>query len=145
MKILKILCIMFVIFGLAIAGYGFYGMQVGNKKAKLIQLVTLNKDSADKKEISEKLGDPKKLIIEDEKAFLDKQSEEGAEYVDQEYLEENNVIPTEMQTVELVGNGMMMAGSIVAFLSIIGAFFAHRIQKLDETKNSKSQSDSKTS
>lgn len=46
-----------------------------------------------------KLGSPQMIIIEDPKAFLDKE-EDGAKWVDDAYLKANNIYPVQLKSVD---------------------------------------------
>jgi hypothetical protein len=60
------------------------------------------------------IGSPQRIVIRDDKAFLEGSASGGARFVNEKYLRENNLYPLQVKTVEFFRN-------IVAFVAGLGA------------------------
>ncbi|NJK44636.1 MAG: hypothetical protein HC933_10430 [Pleurocapsa sp. SU_196_0] len=60
------------------------------------------------------IGSPQRIVIRDDKAFLEGTAADGARFVNEKYLRENNIYPLQVKTVEFFRN-------IVAFFAGLGA------------------------
>jgi hypothetical protein len=60
------------------------------------------------------IGSPQRMVIRDAKAFLEGTASDGARFVNEKYLRENNIYPLQVKTVEFFRN-------IVALLAGLGA------------------------
>ncbi len=65
-------------------------------------------------EVGKPIGSAQSLIINDEKAFLEKTGENGLRYVNDKYLKDNNIYPLQQLTVEFFRN-------VIAFIAGLGA------------------------
>jgi hypothetical protein len=59
------------------------------------------------------IGSPQIMVIRDEKAFLEGQGENGARFVNDNYLRQNNIYPLQVKTVEFFRN-------VTAFVAGLG-------------------------
>lgn len=91
-------------------------------KARLVQRMRIDEASALFGEPGTPVGSPQRLIIEDGQAFTGSKTADGAEIVDEGYLEKNKIYPLQLQTVTFVagwvrvlGFGFAVAGFLVGW------------------------------
>jgi hypothetical protein len=84
--------------------------------AQLVQRIEPNEAASlfgDSSSPGTPIGSPQVMVIRDEKAFLEGQGEDGARFVDDNYLRQNNIYPLQVKTVEFFRN-------VVAFVAGLG-------------------------
>lgn len=119
MRTLPKLFIFLSLMGALTAGASFVVEQQFASRAKLVQRVVPSDASDLFGDVGENIGSPQELIIDDPKAFLNKKSPEGAEYVNETYLKEKGIYPLQLQTVRFTASVVRMAG--FADLVVCGA------------------------
>jgi hypothetical protein len=62
------------------------------------------------------IGSPQRLIIFDERAFLEGTNPDGSRLVSEQYLTQNNIYPLQFKTVEFMRNAFMIGSGIAAVL-----------------------------
>jgi hypothetical protein len=62
------------------------------------------------------IGSPQRLVLFDDRVFLEGKSIDGARLVNEKFLSENNVYPLQWKTVEFFRNAFAIASSIGAVL-----------------------------
>jgi len=116
----------FFLFVVAVSAVGWVGVTFSQNalasKAVLAQRVEANDPelAALTGEVGTPIGEPQRLIIEDQKAFLEGTGKDGARLVSDAYLTEHKIYPLQEKTVNYVG-GMVRLGLGIAFvLSFLG-------------------------
>jgi hypothetical protein len=99
-------------------------------RAKLIQRVQPNEAAALFGEVGDKIGSPQKMIIDDAKAFLPTEGEDGVAYVDENYLKANGIYPLQLKTVTFFASRVRW-GCGIAFvvLALLGGWANARLQR----------------
>lgn len=95
-------------------------------KAKLVQRMRIDEATSLFGDEGTPIGSPQKLIIDDSKAFNGKKTAEGAEIVDEGYLEKNKIYPLQMQTVAYVSGLVRIAGGVAFLLAGLVGLWARR-------------------
>jgi hypothetical protein len=62
------------------------------------------------------IGSPQRLVLFDDRVFLEGTSIDGARLVNEKFLNENNIYPLQWKTVEFVRNAVAIASLIGALL-----------------------------
>lgn len=135
MRIFSYLCFFVAIVGILLAVATFPAESSFSSRARLVQRMRIDDASSLFGEEGTPIGSPQKLIIDDPKAFNGKKTADGAEIVDEGYLEKNQIYPLQMQTVSYV-SGLARIGGVTAFLvaGLVGLLARRRVRaKLDET------------
>ena len=98
-------------------------------RAVYAQIIQVNAADALMGEAGTKIGSPKKLIIDDPKAFLPGEMD-GAKLGSQNYLDTHKIYPLQLQTVEAVGSiatGVSIAAAIV--FGLVALFATRRLKR----------------
>lgn len=126
MRVLAILCFILAGIGLAVIPLAL-GVQVGlSGRAQLIQRVEVSEAASLFGDAGTMIGSPQKMIIEDKAAFLPGEGPEGARLVSENYLKEKGIYPLQLQTVEYLSQGVMLAGGASAFVFGLAGWLARR-------------------
>lgn len=130
MRILSGLFFVVAIAGLLLAIATFPMASSYEGKAKLVQRMRIDDASALFGEAGTPVGSPQKLIIDDPKAFSGSKTPEGAEIVDEGYLEKNKIYPLQLQTVTYVTGLARIAGVVMLVVSgFLGWFLRKRSKR----------------
>jgi hypothetical protein len=126
-----------VFFGLAIIGVivligSFVVSSIITQNAVLAQRVEIQETGVaalfgTENEVGKPIGSPQRLIINDQKAFLEKTGENGLRYVSDKYLKDNNIYPLQALTVEFFRN-------ITAIIAGLGAMVMLGLWRLTKPK-----------
>jgi hypothetical protein len=67
-------------------------------------------------EVGTPIGSPQRLVLFDDRAFLEGQTPDGARLVSEKFLTENNIYPLQWKTVEFFRNAFAIASLVGAVL-----------------------------
>jgi hypothetical protein len=114
----KKLCLLVAILSaiILIATVPAYNSFAGN--AKMIQRVQKNSSDALFGEEGTPVGEPTLTIIEDPKAFIGEPAD-GVYKVDQGYLDQNKIYPTQLKTVQFWIESIRLGAGVAGLLGVV--------------------------
>jgi uncharacterized membrane protein YciS (DUF1049 family) len=86
-------------------------------KAKLIQRIEKSAGSELFGDEGTPIGDPMMLIVEDPKAFVGEPDAKGVYKVDESYLKQNNIYPTQLKSIDFFAQCFKIGFAVAALVS----------------------------
>ena len=105
-----------MIVGVVTPAVGIISESKAKSQARMYQLVQPSAEAALFGDIGTLIGSPQEFVINDEKAIIENPENPDLPYLDDTYLKENGIYPTQLKTVKFVA-GLMKMGGAAAFVA----------------------------
>ena len=124
-----------MIVGVMTATVGIFSENKAKSQARMYQLVQPSPEAALFGDVGTPIGSPQEYVITDEKAVIENPENPDLPYLDDTYLKENGIYPTQLKTVKFVTGLMKLGGAASLVIGLAIMLFARsRMKKVQSVE-----------